>query len=287
MYNNILRITEEELFNVIKEATLATLRNTSIKNKDDVSSFLCGLSKEDVERLWSDYRRIYKATTYSNPVTIAMMSHVNEGLIKTYPIEKTIEYIKSYFNLYDGQIVQKTGENDISYIGVIIPTIGDNIKLIKKAMGACGYYLGSPKEENIPENDWVWLQFEPKIQEKVSEQLRNKEKTLLHLTPAYNVGKINKIGFSPRCKNDLFNFPSRVYFLLGSTRKEEVINIGRQLFNSNNSLGNNGEYALFTFDVSKIPIDVELFLDPNYPHGVYTNSNIKPDTIIGFEKITF
>lgn len=269
------------------------LENSSInvsnedENKERLISFLNSLSKEDLEKLWFDYSNIHKAATYSNPVTIAMMSHINEGLIHTYPIEKTIKYIKDYFGFSDKQIVPKLAENGVYHIWVCIPNVENNLNLVTRAMSACGYYLGSPREEAIPRDEWVWLQYEPKNQEDASKQIREEETTLLHLTPIYNLGKILHIGFSPRCKNELFNYPSRVYFLRGSTTKEDIINIGEQLCDSNSSLGNTGNYALFTIDISKIPNNVKFFLDPNYPYGVYTNSNITPSAIVNYEKLSF
>ena len=290
MANKIIRLTEEDLCDIIKKTTIKLLENKQLNQNENgyeqrLYSILRNLPKEEIQKVWIDYRDIHKAASYSNPVTIAMMSHVNEGLIHTYPIEKTIEYIKSYFDLKDWQIEKKQADNGLYHIWVAIHTFGDNIELIKKAMSSCGYYLGHPKENGIPKNRIVWLQFEAKIQDDESKKVRSEEKTLLHLTPTYNLGKIKNIGFSPRCKNSLFNYPSRVYFLRGSISKEEAIDICRQLSEKNTSLGNTGEYVLFTVDLAKIPKNVELCLDPNYPHGVYTSSNISPKTIIGYEKI--
>lgn len=287
----IIRISENRLKEIVNESVtkvLSLYEETEGKIQDsELNEFLSKLSEEELRKLWVYYSSIEHAASYSNPLTILMANSLHEGLIHTYPIDKTISYIQSYFGLNSQQIKPIKAENGITHIHVIIPTIGNNFELIERAMGLCGYYLGFPQRDSIPSNSLVRLQFEPKIQKDDSEQIRDSETTLLHLTPIYNKKKIQSIGFSPRCKNELFNYPSRVYFLRGSLSPNGVMDIGQQLFRANNSLGNNGEYALFTIDLNKIPKDVELFLDPNYPHGIYTTSNIKPDTIINVSSIKF
>ncbi|QFQ12604.1 hypothetical protein C7Y71_006015 [Pseudoprevotella muciniphila] len=252
-----------------------------------MKEFLSQLSKEELMKYWIDYGTIQKAASYTNPLTMALGSTINEGLIQIYPIDKTIEYVRSYFGLHNNQIKEINADNGIKHILVVIPSIGNNIELIKKAMDYCGYYLGFPKEDNIPINQLVTLQFEPKFQNNVSNNIRKEETTLLHLTPYYNLKKIQNIGFSPRLRNELFNYPSRIYFLRGSMNRQEMIDIGIQLNNANNSLGNTGKYALITLDVSAIPQEKSLFLDPNYPYGIFTMNNITSDVIINVEEIQF
>ena len=290
----VIRLTESELKEVVKNATMRVLRETfeydmTIVDGGDkeIKDILSKLSKEDLDKIWIDYSTIRHAANYSNPLTIHMISNIHEGLIHTYPLDKTISYIKSYFGLADWQIMQVLAANGVNHINVIIPNISNNLELMKEAMNLCGYYWGSPKEDTFRPNVLVALQFEVKVEEDKSEQIRNEETALYHLTPCYNRKKIEAIGFSPRCKNELFNYPSRVYFLRGSLDMNEIINIGTQLSNANNSIGNTGDYALFTIDLSAIPNDVKLSLDPNNPYGIYTTSNIKPNVITKIQNIKF
>ena len=212
------------------------------------------------ETIYYDYSQIVKPASYSNPLTIAMFNPklLEEGLIKTYPIEKTVSYIKSYFNLRDVQI--KVLECDSGIEQIMVNNISGGL---------------------------VWLQFEPKIQNDISQQLRKEETFIYHITPAYNRGKILKIGFSPRSKNSLFNFPHRVYFIRGSVSDRQIKTIGEQLCNANNSEGNDGSYVLFIVDLNKIPENIPFYFDSNYEYGVYTNSNIKPDAIVDVKEIEF
>ena len=258
--------------------------------EEKLKEFLNSLSEDELNKLCIRYAEITHAAGYANPLTISMLnkSKIDEGLTRTYPINKTISHISSYFNLHPRQIVKKvSAENEISHILVFIPSIKDNVQVMIEAMKSCGYYLGSPKLENIKPNTWVWLQFEPKTQEDNSEQIRNEEKTLMHLTPINNLRKIQSIGFSPRCKNELFNYPNRLYFLRGSQDKNEIMNIGQQLCDANSSVDNEGKYALITLDLSRIPSEVNFSMDPNYPYGIFTTNNIRPDVITNVEVIEF
>ncbi len=241
------------------------------------------------EEVYCDYSQIVKPANYSNPLSIAMLNPklLKEGLIKTYPIEKAAAYIKSYFNLRDIQVKIVEGENGVQQLLVMVPPIADNIKIMEKAMNYFGYYLAAPKEKTDIPGSLVWLQFEPKIQDDISIQLRNEEKFLYHITPAYNKDKILNIGFSPRTKNSLFNFPNRVYFIKGSIDEKQIETIGRQLCDANKSEGNDGSYVVFVVDLDKIPENIPFYADSNYKFGVYTNSNIRPDVIVDYKEVEF
>lgn len=160
-----------------------------------------------------------------------------------------------------------------------MPIIGDNLEQIKKAFKLCGYYLSSPNERDIIYNNYNLLQFEPEFKKDVSKELRETEHILYHLTPHYNLKKIKHIGFSPRCKNEMFNYPSRIYFIKGSVKYEDIIKIGKELKNNNTSIGNTGEYDLITVDLSMIPKNIKIYSDTNYPYGVFVTDNLKPDII--------
>ena len=241
------------------------------------------------EEIYCDYSKIVKPASYSNPLSIGMFNPhlLEEGLIITYPIEKTVSYIKSYFNLRDAQIKVINGENDVKQILVMVPSIADNIKIMEKAMNYFGYYLAAPKNEYYNPGGLIWLQFEPKIQNNISPQLRKEENFLYHITPAYNKGKILHLGFSPRTKNTLFSFPHRVYFIRGSVDNDELISIGKQLCKTNNSVGNDKSYIIFVVDLNKIPEKIPFYFDSNYEYGVFTTSNINSDTIVDFKEIEF
>lgn len=234
---------------------------------------------------YTDYSTIRKGTTYENPLTIYMFMPVYEGLITTFPIDKTIEYIKDYFDLEDSQIRKSNGANGVERINVTIANRDDNLELMKKAMSYCGYFLGFPKEDKIPQNaKFVELQFEARHQKDISSELRREETTLIHITPKYNLKKIQKIGFSPRCKNEFFDYPGRIYFVRGSVNNQVSKIIAGILSNANMSIGNTGEYVIITVDLTKIPDSIKFYEDPNFPKGLFVNENLKPDIITNIEE---
>lgn len=255
--------------------------------KNSIETFVRHLTISERINFWKDYDYIVHSATYANPLTLYMDKQLNEGLIRTYPIEKTIDFVKSYFNFNEKQIQVVPVANGEKNIIIYLPVIGNNIDQVTKAMNLCGYFLSHKVFKVLPLGKVATLQFEARNQKDISKELRNEEKTLLHITPKYNVNKIKNIGFSPRHRNELFNFPERIYFLRGTVLKDAIMDIGDQLNYSNTSPGNNGEYALFTIDLAKVSEDVKWFVDPNYPHGVYTTQNISPNTIINYETIKF
>lgn len=241
------------------------------------------IKEEKIKKSWSDYSSIHKIPNFDNPLSIQMNS-LTEGLIKTYPIDKTIQYVKDYFHLSDWQI-SKENYNGIERIIVRIPNIFTNVQLIEKAFDLCGYFLGYPRKEDLRKNEIVDLQFEPKIQENISNELRKNEETLIHITPFYNIKKITKIGLSPKYKNTLFNFPNRIYFVKGSTNESKIMELARQLHEKNNSIANDGRYVILTLHLGSIPNNIEFFEDPNYTNGVYTNQFLNKESIIDIKEI--
>lgn len=266
----------QNLDSIIKKALRETLNDA---NK--TPNFVDSLDNEVYLKLYVDYLSTHSSYGF-NPLSLT------EGLIQSYPIDKTIEHVKKFFNLDSKQIRKIDCGNNIQQILVDIPVINANEELVINAFNKCGYHLGY---KNIFldrfGNQWLSLQFEPKFQKDETLTIRQEEQTLYHLTPSYNKGKILNIGFSPRCKNEMFHYPNRTYFLRGSTDKNEILNLGQQLFYTNSSLGNNGDYILFQIDLSLVPDDVRFFIDSNHPYGIFTSDNIKPNAIIHQEPIHF
>lgn len=219
--------------------------------------------------------------TYSNPLSLAMSSdRLCEGLITTYPIDKAISMVKDYFRLFDGMIKKEKCENGEDRISVTVFVTYDLLSKMKRAMSTFGYFLSLPKEENIKINNWNTLKFEKKFQENVSEQLRNEESILYHLTPKYNKDDILKCGLSPRSKNSLFSYPNRLYLIRGSVDEDVIKKTAWMLDYYNKSNGNKDFYTLFVIDLNLIPNDVVFYNDPNFTDGVYTTDYIKPNAII-------
>lgn len=285
----------KEMNEYIKERKkLFTLSDDDILQIRETSDgYLSNKTNEQIRKMWCDYTRIIHPTSYDNPLTYLMDGIFNESLTMTYPIDTSIKYLKKYFNYdEDDDNIQKIKRDDGTYnIIIYVPIVGDNLEVVKKAMGYCGYHLSTPSENHLEQNKFQWVRFEPTYKPEITKQLRESETKLLHLTPYYNWKKIKHVGFTPKSKNEYFKYPHRVYFIKGSVLEiggiDEVISIGEQLFNENTSKGNNGKYVLITIDLNKIPKTVKFYTDTNYINGVYVTENISPDTIISSEEINY
>lgn len=254
-------------------------------------SIIYRLIRESVKKYFEkygavNYARIRKPAVFSNPLTYRLHEDLNEGLIRTYPIDKTISYVKYYFDLEDDKI-KKINIYGIEYIVVEITDIGENRKLMEKAMNLCGYFLSYQIPSREHKNNIV-MQFEPKYQEDITDELRQEERYLYHITPRYNLKDIKKSGLLPRAKNDFLKYPGRVYFIKGSTDDDnEILGMGYDLFDNNKSKGNKGNYAILLIDITKIPSDVKFYEDGSYPYGVFTYDNISSDCIVGVNYVDY
>lgn len=267
------------------ESVKVPIEQMRITNDPEIKVLLENMSDDELQKHWIDYERISKMPEYGNPLSFQMVWSLEEAHYATYPIDKTIEYIKKYFDLPDEWVKKKIGLNDGERIVVTIPIAGNNLEQLKKAMLLCGWYYAAPSEDKITPNQLQKIQFEPIIYSDDSKQIRSEETTLLHLTPYFNWGKIKHLGFSPRCKNGMFNYPDRVYFFRGSTPIEDIKNLASEMMSEEQRLRSEGRYVLITIDLNKVPDDIKLSLDQNYEYGVHTKDNIHPDAIIGYEEI--
>lgn len=217
---------------------------------------------------------------FSNPISILLV----EGLSMSFPVEDTMRYIQMHFD--DSISGIKRGINSMT--GELNNSIQVNIKAesnlidkISRAMNLCGYYLAVPFDR-IPMGRNVWLQYDPKYDAVLTDEIRKSERYLLHLTPEIYIPKIRKNGLIPRSKNQYATYPERVYLLRGSIPQSEIYSMYRMLSYVYNQKKENPSwiYGIVSVDVSRIPKDLKLFVDPNYPvYGLYTMDNIPPDAI--------
>lgn len=261
--------------------------DSDIDYEECIINFLNSFSQKEKQEMWVDYDQLMVPANYENPLSILMFNKLDESMTRIFPIDKTISYISKCFNLHPGQISKAKADNGVEHIIVIIPHIHNNLEEVKRAMNLCGFFLSTAENSIPPAGRFIKLRFEPTFQKNETESIRKSEQYLYHLTPQNNLTKIQNIGFSPRGKNEMFNYPNRVYFLRGSIDEQNILFIGQQLFQKNNNLGNNGDYVLIKIDLTKVPEDIDFFLDPNYPYGIYTAQNISKDVIVGTKPIKF
>lgn len=216
-----------------------------------------------------------------NPLAIKYCNNVNkgslfEGLIKTYPINKTIEYIARLFCLNNNQF-QVIKRDDTHKILVCFENAENKKNQMSQAMDLCGYELAG---ESI-NNGNIQQMYTAKFSESLTKELKNNMSFLIHITPYYNKEKILRYGFNPKSKNEFFSYSPSVFFF---TQDAPLIHIVDQVYQKDSKIKNNLNnhiYSLFRVDVSKIPDSVKFETDPNLKYAVRTKDNISNKTIIG------
>ena len=229
---------------------------------------------------------IGERVTFNNPLSVML----SEGLIMSYPVDKTINYVKKLFNIPDNRI-RTRGDVILILANVSMHNMVVLNKLIR-AMQLCGYFLSAPKMNVLRNRDGqkTTLQFEPKYDHDVKDDILKGEKELLHITLSKNVEKIKSIGLTPSSKNKFFNYPERIYLLKGSIPYEDIIDLA-ELLASVYNYNNKGEkrdydYSVLHLDVNKLPDTIRLFPDSNYEsYGLYTIDNIPPSVITKIERL--
>lgn len=284
---SIYSMTGQDLSSDLSSSIRRIIHQLKIVEDNENGDFIDSIDFDEFKRIWFDYRDIIKCASYINPLTTHMDLALDDGFIKAYPIDETIEYVSSYFDLIPQQFKLQNAESGdgIPRINICIPVIENNLQLIIKAMRICGYILEYPEEKDIAEDQFKWLKFKPQIRKDESEKIRQEETELFYLTPYRNLGKIKHLGFSPRIRNELFVYPGRVLFLRGTLHDEIIERVGKMLRWKKTDNGNNEKYALITIGLNKIPKDVEMYIDPDCPYGIFMTEHLSAEVITGIKEI--
>lgn len=210
---------------------------------------------------------------------------LTEGVKETIDIEDAKKAIMDKYWLEDWQFEMREAQNNIK-IALIIPKIRLNVEMVIEDMLSMGYYECDRFILDIERMSYVVIRFDPRYPKDITNLVR-KMKYIKHLTPKYNLNSIQTQGFIPSSKNEKFNYPSRIHFLKENINYENINFLGYQLCKTNNNPKNNGEYVLFTLDVSKIPDGVSFVGDSCYEYGICTEDKIPFDTVIDIQEIKF
>lgn len=239
---------------------------------------------------------------YDNPVGRFLAEHdlskpiLTEGLIHTYPPSKTVNYISKALKIpvTDFEVV---GNKDEEKIFVWIPDNQVKKKLVVAAFEYCGYYLSRGVSWITSMNgNRVRLMFERKYQKDETETLFKKSKVFYHVSPEYYKEKIIKNGIYPLHKNEDFNFPERVYLILGTAPERKVLGLAYELSqsifrkngsNDANKIRNPFKWTVFEIDGNRFREGTKLFNDPNFEYGVFTPDNIPRESIVRTGDIDF
>jgi len=223
---------------------------------------------------------------------------LEEGLSKTYPTIKTIEYIsdilkKSGYRITPNDFKIDSPNEDCTIYGHIMITISlkylnkEIDDILKQNFNACGYYLAITfNRVDCDNNMCVVYQFEPKFQTKVKNN--NEDRYLYHVTTANSAEKILKQDFSPSNRNKIgFRYNSRCYFF-NVYDKELFHNFMKEAKKRNRVDKNtfNNDFKIITIDRTKCP-DITFFTDPNFEEkiAVFTYSNVPTSAVIKCEDL--
>ena len=215
---------------------------------------------------------------------------LNEGLIKTYPTKKTIEYVcttltkKGYPISPDNFNIDSPNNDNTIYghitLQVQLSYLNKEIDdTLKQEFNLCGYHLGATfNRMDSFNNPCVVYQFEPLFQDNNTNLTLGRY--LYHVTTETAARKILKNGFSPsnRGKN-IFKYSPRNYFFTVYSEngfRDFMHQAGKQ----------SDKLSVITVDRDRCP-DTRFFTDPNFDNGiaVFTYENIPPSAIKSIKNI--
>jgi hypothetical protein len=201
---------------------------------------------------------------------------IEEGLIRTHSLEDALSVLnywcswndKIKYDIIDGKKIKATISNQLTLneydlFSKYLKNVGyfpSHIYDIQKNIGE--KYTESKVVELIKNNIPFILKLEANYDKPTKDQIG----ILYHITHLRKKDKILKIGLCPKSDEKIAHHPARVYFTF---QKEDAY-----LYAYDKRSGIS-EYVLFEVDLSKLKdISVQLYKDPNFPKGCYTNDNI-------------
>lgn len=218
--------------------------------------------------------------SYGNPATRWVVDLVNEGLIKTYPVKDTVKYILKAL----GKVIKTGTTYTNNTIEVILPE--RYLDELDNCMMCCGYYKHkTPLYKQYGNILYAKAKYAPKFNR--NQSLSDYE-YLYHWSPKYLESKIKSNGFVPKSRNDYFQYPDKIHFLIDKLSNKQIYDCGQLIANANLNEMNNGEYVLYTLDVNKIPPDLKFYIDNDWEgYSLYTYGNIPYDCVCNLEYKSF
>lgn len=244
---------------------------------------------------------------------------IDEGLIKTYDVNKTTNYIENQmshlsnidysieikdnntfeFGIFDFDKIDSSNvENFIDYI----------LNTLTNLMGWFPAYMrmenwaGSKREQKF--NREYLLQIKPNVkyvcirfESKYDKEENNIPKKLYHLSINEYTDDILKHGLLPKSKSKIssHDYDGRIYvcsdynwcknliskmdFFYNQEKTEILFNVN----NKSKKYKKDTSWVIWEIDSEKAGIK-KLYKDPNYSHGYYIFNNIKPDCLKIFDK---
>ena len=243
---------------------------------DDLENSFRKIPKDILDKIYVNYAFYKKLVSFDGILSSVNEKYIYENYNFTLPTQRTIKTLTDNYPISEQQCHIKFGAYGIELI-VIVADIHYNEEDVTKAMKQMGWFVSGTNQ--IIENGRVWkiINFDPRYELNINNEIRS-HRYLFHITPSKNKLSIYTNGFVPKSINNLYNYPPRVYFLLGDITEEEVMNVGDMLSITNKN--SNGKYIIFCIDISKIPEDINFYYDPNLEHSIYIEQHLTSDCII-------
>ncbi len=249
-------------------------------------------------------KHIYTFETFNGNET-----KVDEGLIKTEPLQSTIRYIDNdLLNLrIKYKVVNVDYDKNVFDLEIDDFNYNDMIKMKLRVIEStivniCGYfpstvkiYYTSGHENKKQWDDNMWdnlVKYSEKyfkititFDSKFDEVYTAINKFMYHITNDVYLQKILKNGLVPKSKKKLSTHPDRIYLCETIEDCKYLMNkmyIVDSYGNFNNNKTNKDEkYSILKIDVEGL--DIKIRKDPNYSKGCYITRNIAPDRIVIIE----
>lgn len=208
-----------------------------------------------------------------------------EGLIKSYSAEKVSMYVMRYFS-DDVVKARVRNRNGVEIVEVFIPKDERYLEQVKKIMEyPCGYTLARIGiRDDIQQ---MKLFFEPKFQKSINDEISEHE-TLIHISPYYNRDKIIKYGFSPKFKNNMFNYEGRIYFFSTLSKIENILALSADIALAKDSEKTKNVFDFYYVNPQELVKDekVEFHRDSMLSDAIayWTYDNIPPTYIIDVKR---
>jgi len=175
---------------------------------------------------------------------------ISEGLIKTYPLQSSINIIKRRFPLYNVSV----SEND----EIVVEDKNLDKEKIKVLSNTLGYIISNEADDYVI------------IEPKYDRVIDNVPKIIYHSTFKKHLKKIKKNGLIPKSKNKLSIHPDRIYFSLNLEDAE--------LFKK--FLEKKYEEKSCIIEINTEGLSNKFYSDINFRNrGIYTLNNISKNNI--------
>lgn len=269
-----IKINETRLKNIISEVIRKVLYET--RPKQEMEGFL--------------FEAFFKDKPYI----------IEEGLIKTYPIDRVIFALSGLFDLYkeedyteryktlykldngeevefNGVIEKQSSKNKTNRILIKVKNDNFNQNDFDKYLLKYGWFCASSYKMEGYKNIICFV-YEKKFDVEVTDFV-NEKRYVYHICPNIYLNKIDNKGLVPKYSSwNVFSNPERVYFLINEPSHEDFTNIALNFAGGKEIYSENDGWSLLKVDVSANK-NAKFYFDPRMKGGIYTMDNISPDSI--------